>query len=52
MSEDHIMRGILIVDDEVGARESLRMVLKNGYEVFLARNAEEAFLQMKEHSPR
>jgi DNA-binding NtrC family response regulator len=45
------MRSILIVDDEVGARESLRMVLKNDYEVFLARNAEEAFVQMKEHSP-
>jgi len=45
------MRSILIVDDEIGARESLRMVLKNDYEVFLARNAEEAFLQVKEHSP-
>jgi len=45
------MHSILIVDDEVGARESLRMVLKNDYEVFLAKNAEEAFLRMKEHSP-
>jgi DNA-binding NtrC family response regulator len=45
------MRSILIVDDEVGARESLRMVLKSDYEVFLARNAEEAFLRLKEHSP-
>jgi DNA-binding NtrC family response regulator len=27
------------------------MLLKNHYEVFLAKNAEEAFLQIKEHSP-
>ena len=45
------MRSILIVDDEVGVRESLRMVLKTDYEVFLAKDAEEAFLQIKEHSP-
>jgi DNA-binding NtrC family response regulator len=45
------MKSILVVDDEVGARESLRMILKNDYEVFLAKNAEEAFLQIKEHSP-
>jgi len=45
------MRRVLIVDDEIGARESLKMVLKNDYEVFLAKNAEEAFSQIKEHSP-
>jgi DNA-binding NtrC family response regulator len=45
------MRSVLIVDDEIGARESLKMVLKNDYEVFLAKNAEEAFSQIKEHSP-
>jgi two-component system response regulator AtoC len=45
------VRSILIVDDEVGARESLRMILKNEYEVFLAKNAEEAFLRVKEHAP-
>lgn len=45
------MKSVLVVDDEVGTRESLRMILKNDYEVFLARNAEEAFLQIKEHSP-
>jgi len=27
------------------------MILKNEYEVFLARNAEEAFLRIKEHAP-
>jgi two-component system response regulator AtoC len=45
------VRNILIVDDEVGARESLRMILKNEYEVSLAKNAEEAFLRIKEHAP-
>jgi two-component system response regulator AtoC len=45
------VRNILIVDDEVGVRESLRMVLKNDYEVLLAKDAEEAFSQIKEHSP-
>ena len=45
------MRRVLIVDDEIGARESLKMVLKNDYEVFLAKNAAEAFSQIKEHSP-
>ncbi len=45
------MRSVLIVDDEFGVRESLRIVLKNDYEVFLAKNAEEAFSQTKKHSP-
>jgi len=45
------MGSVLIVDDEIGARESLKMVLKNDYEVFFAKNAEEAFSQIKEHSP-
>ena len=45
------MKGVLIVDDEVGTRESVKMILKHDYEVFLAKDAEEAFLQIKEHSP-
>jgi two-component system NtrC family response regulator/two-component system response regulator AtoC len=45
------MRSVLIVDDEVGARESFKWILKKDYEVFLAKNAEEAFLQIKVHSP-
>src|SRR5512136_852183 len=44
-------RSVLIVDDEVGARESLKMILKRDYEVFLARDAEEGLLQVKVHSP-
>ena len=39
------------MDDEVGARESLRMVFRDDFEVLLARNAEEAFRQIKEHAP-
>ena len=45
------LRSVLIVDDEVGARESLKMILKNDYEVFSAKDAEEALLQVKVHSP-
>jgi len=45
------VRSVLIVDDEVGTRESIKMILKLDYEVLLAKNAEEAFLQIKEHSP-
>jgi len=37
--EGGMMKSVLIVDDEVGTRESLRMILKNDYEVFLAKNA-------------
>ncbi len=45
------VRSVLVVDDEVGARESLKMILKNDYEVFSAKDAEEAFLRIKVHSP-
>jgi DNA-binding NtrC family response regulator len=45
------MRRVLIVDDEIGVRESLRLLLKNDYEVFLANDAEEAFSQIKKHTP-
>ena len=45
------MRSVLVVDDEIGVRQSIKMLLKNDYEVFLAKNAEEAFSQIKEHSP-
>lgn len=33
---------ILIVDDEIGARESLRMILKPIYQVYTAANGQEA----------
>ncbi len=45
------MRKVLVVDDELGTRESLKMILKKDYEVLLAKDAEEAFIKIKEHSP-
>ncbi len=45
------MPSVLIVDDEVGIRESLKFILKKDYEILLAKDAEEAFQQFKEHSP-
>ena len=51
MTRTDKVRSVLIVDDEVGVRESLKMILKKDYDVFLAKDAEEAFLQIKENSP-
>jgi DNA-binding NtrC family response regulator len=51
MTRSDKVRSVLIVDDEVGVRESLKMILKKDYDVFLAKDAEEAFIQIKEHSP-
>jgi len=45
------VRSVLIVDDEVGTRESLKLILKKDYDVLLAKDAEEAFLQIKEQTP-
>ena len=51
MTRSDKVRSVLIVDDEVGVRESLKMILKKDYDVFLAKDAEEAFLQIKENAP-
>ncbi len=51
MVDKEFMKSILVVDDEVGARESLKMILKKDYQVFLAKNAEEAFRQMETCHP-
>jgi len=51
MTRGDKLRSVLIVDDEVGVRESLKMILKKEYEVFLAKDAEEAFSKIKEQSP-
>ena len=51
MTEEVTVKSALVVDDEVGTRESIKMILKHDYTVFLAKDAEEAFLQVKEHSP-
>ncbi len=39
---------ILIVDDEIGVRESLRMILKSYYEIHTAVDGEEALKIIKE----
>jgi len=39
---------ILVIDDELGPRESLKMVLKDDYRVILAENAEEGLKILKE----
>ena len=39
---------ILVVDDEQGPRESLRMILKDDYEVYTAASGEEALKKMVE----
>jgi DNA-binding NtrC family response regulator len=42
VDEERRMRRVLIVDDEPGVRESLRMVLKDGYETTAAASGKEA----------
>jgi len=39
---------ILVVDDEIGPRESLRMILKDQYELILADSGEEGIEKMKQ----
>ena len=45
------MKSVLVVDDEVGARESLRMVLKTDFDVSVAKDAEEAFEKIGKNPP-
>ncbi|MBI1871623.1 MAG: response regulator [Chlamydiae bacterium] len=40
---------VLIVDDERGPRESLRMILKNDYQLLIASNGFEAIEFLKNH---
>ncbi|MGQ9778014.1 MAG: sigma-54-dependent transcriptional regulator [Thermodesulfobacteriota bacterium] len=47
MVKNEPKKTILVVDDEVGTRESLKMILKSDYQVFLTKNAEETFQQLK-----
>ncbi len=47
--KDGVKKSILVVDDEIGTRESLKMILKTDYQVFLAKNAEETFQQLETH---
>ncbi len=43
-------KSILIVDDEIGVRESLRQILKSHYEVYTAADGKEALEGMKKHN--
>jgi len=45
------MRKILIVDDEVSVRESLKILLKDQYKVLLAENAKDALSFLERESP-
>jgi two-component system cell cycle sensor histidine kinase/response regulator CckA len=42
---------VLIIDDEAGPRESMRMILKNRYEVLLADGAESGLAMARERKP-
>jgi len=42
-------RTLLVVDDELGPRQSLRMVFKDDYEVLLAENGERALALVEKH---
>lgn len=44
-------RRILIVDDELGVRESFKMIFKDDYEVSEASNGEEALMILREVKP-
>jgi DNA-binding NtrC family response regulator len=48
---DGKLKSILIVDDDIKIRNSLKMILSKDFKVFLASNAQEAFLKIQEHSP-
>ena len=45
------MNTVLVIDDEAGPRASLRMVLKNQYEVLLADHVDEGVRLLKERRP-
>jgi len=46
-----LQTNILVVDDELGVRESLRMVLKDNYNVLTAANGQEGLEMIKEGKP-
>lgn len=45
------MRKILVVDDEISVRDSLRMIFKKDYQVILASSAEEAMVKVQSQEP-
>jgi signal transduction histidine kinase len=51
LTHDNRMPRILVVDDEIGPRESLRLILSPACEVLVAKDGEEALAQFDEHNP-
>jgi DNA-binding NtrC family response regulator len=45
------MKKVLIVDDELGTRESLRMILKYDYELTIAQSGKEALQMLNDEVP-
>ena len=45
------MRKILMVDDEISVRDSLRMIFKKDYQVIMASSAEEAIAKVQSEEP-
>ncbi|MFA5393187.1 MAG: response regulator [Candidatus Ratteibacteria bacterium] len=42
---------ILVIDDEIGPRESLRILFKDNYDVLVANNGEEGIQTIKKNPP-
>ena len=49
--ENHKDKKILVVDDEEGSRESLRMILKENHQIFTAKDGEEGLDLLKKENP-
>ncbi len=45
------MKSVLVVDDEISAQRSYRMILKDNYHLFFASNGEEALKILKKEEP-
>jgi DNA-binding NtrC family response regulator len=51
LSKGSTMKKVLIVDDELGTRESLRMILKYDYELTIAQSGREALQILNDEAP-
>ena len=51
METKELLGKVLVIDDEKGPRESLRMVLKYDYEVFLADRVDGGIKLLREEKP-
>jgi signal transduction histidine kinase len=50
-STDDVKETILVIDDELGPRESLRMLFKDDYHVITVENGDEGIAALKENNP-